>query len=175
MAVVLEVAISETEAKLHRDMGSWFDVAQRNARMAIVVVKANRTRPTITMDKWDWNTTNVSSSPTRALHHHQQRAAEFGSAAHRVTGTRAHGPLSPRGGRGGHRDRDGARHGAVPLPLVGIYPKLARMLAMPIPRHPLLNVGEAAGNAGPRAPPNGAARGERGPGPRVVEEEEAID
>ncbi|KAJ5196011.1 hypothetical protein N7449_006490 [Penicillium cf. viridicatum] len=40
--------------------------------------------------------------------------------SNRVTGTRAHGPLFPHGGRGGgrvgHRDRDGARgafHGAA--------------------------------------------------------------
>ncbi|KAJ5411696.1 uncharacterized protein N7487_006055 [Penicillium crustosum] len=64
MAVVSEVAILEIESRLHRDMGLWLDIPKGNAQMAITV-KASRMRSTITVGKWEWNTPNVSLSPTR--------------------------------------------------------------------------------------------------------------
>lgn len=55
--VVLEVAVSETKSKLHRDMDLWLDPGRGNANVAIGI-KANRKRPMISIEKWVWDDVN---------------------------------------------------------------------------------------------------------------------
>lgn len=58
--VVLEVAVSETKSKLHRDMDLWLDPGRGNANVAIGI-KANRKRPMISIEKWVWD--DVKAEP----------------------------------------------------------------------------------------------------------------
>ncbi|KAJ5863602.1 uncharacterized protein N7529_005518 [Penicillium soppii] len=51
--VVLEVAVSETKAKLERDVLFWLDPERGNANIAITL-KVNRKKPVITIQKWEW-------------------------------------------------------------------------------------------------------------------------
>ncbi|KAJ5312645.1 hypothetical protein N7508_003475 [Penicillium antarcticum] len=53
-SVVLEIASSETSAKLRRDAHYWVDPARGQANMAIGV-KVFSTNPQITIEQWEWN------------------------------------------------------------------------------------------------------------------------
>ncbi|KAJ6125221.1 hypothetical protein N7471_012538 [Penicillium samsonianum] len=55
--VVLEVAISETRKKLEQDMALWLDPSRGNTNIAIAI-KASRARPTVTVDKYEWDHAN---------------------------------------------------------------------------------------------------------------------
>lgn len=55
--VVLEVAVSESQAKLERDVQFWLDPAQGNANIALTL-KINRKRPVVTIEKWQWDGAN---------------------------------------------------------------------------------------------------------------------
>jgi hypothetical protein len=57
-SVVLEVGVSESEAKLHNDARMWVDPTRGEASMAITV-KINRRKPKITIQTWEWD----SNSP----------------------------------------------------------------------------------------------------------------
>lgn len=61
--VVLEVAVSETEAKLRQDADMWVDPVRGNANIAITV-KVNRQQQIITFDKWEWDSTSDQSENT---------------------------------------------------------------------------------------------------------------
>lgn len=58
--MILEVAVAESKARLHKDVDIWLDPARGNANIAISV-ELNRNRPIITMDKWEWNHNNAQS------------------------------------------------------------------------------------------------------------------
>ena len=58
--VVLEVGVSETRSKLHRDIDLWLDPTRGNANVAIAI-KVNRQRPMISIDKWIWDAVNGKS------------------------------------------------------------------------------------------------------------------
>lgn len=64
--VVLEVAVSETEAKLHQDVDMWVDPARGNANIAIGV-KVNRQQLIITVDKWEWDPIHQQSNSTQRI------------------------------------------------------------------------------------------------------------
>ncbi|KAJ5479600.1 hypothetical protein N7530_005109 [Penicillium desertorum] len=64
--VILEVAVSETERKLQRDVNLWLDPARGNANVAIAI-KVNRKRPMISIDKWVWDHTNGTSLKTQHI------------------------------------------------------------------------------------------------------------
>ncbi|CAI7621256.1 unnamed protein product [Penicillium palitans] len=53
-AVVVEIAISQTRRRLQRDIDLWLDPSRGNTNVAIAI-KANRTRPFITIDKYGWD------------------------------------------------------------------------------------------------------------------------
>jgi hypothetical protein len=55
--VILEVAVSETQAKLRRDMNLWLDPTRGEAKVAISI-KINRRSPMISIDKWTWDDIN---------------------------------------------------------------------------------------------------------------------
>lgn len=74
-SVVLEVAISETQAKLHRDVDLWLDPARGNARIAIAV-KANRKRPMITMERWEWNQNDGKSEKSQHVEIWESKTGE---------------------------------------------------------------------------------------------------
>ena len=57
---VLEVTVSETQRKLHRDIDLWLDPVRENANFAIAI-KVNRQRPMISIDKWVWDHLNGTS------------------------------------------------------------------------------------------------------------------
>ena len=50
--VVLEVVVSVTERKLHRDVDLWLDPVIGNANIAMAI-KLNRQRPLITIEMWE--------------------------------------------------------------------------------------------------------------------------
>ena len=52
--MVVEIAISQTRTRLQRDIDLWLDPSRGNANVAIAI-KANRTRPLITIDKYEWD------------------------------------------------------------------------------------------------------------------------
>ena len=54
--VVAEIVFSQTR-RLQRDIDLWLDPSRGNANVAIAI-KVNRTRPLITMDKYEWNHAN---------------------------------------------------------------------------------------------------------------------
>ncbi|CRL18364.1 unnamed protein product [Penicillium camemberti] len=58
--VVLEMAVSETERKLHRDVDLWLEPVRGNANVAITI-KVNRQRPMISIDKLVWDHVNGRS------------------------------------------------------------------------------------------------------------------
>lgn len=58
--VVLEVAVSETKKKLHRDVDLWLDPGRGNANVAIAI-KVNRKRPMISIENWVWDDANGTS------------------------------------------------------------------------------------------------------------------
>lgn len=51
--VVLEVAISECQTKLKRDVDFWLNPSEGHANIALTL-KANRKEPIITINKWEW-------------------------------------------------------------------------------------------------------------------------
>ncbi|KAJ9482461.1 hypothetical protein VN97_g10971 [Penicillium thymicola] len=55
--VVAEVAISQTRRTLQQDIELWLNPSRGNVNIAIAI-KANRTRPLITIDKYEWDHTN---------------------------------------------------------------------------------------------------------------------
>jgi hypothetical protein len=61
--VVLEVAVSETQAKLRQDAEMWVDPARGKANIAIAV-KVKRRQQFITFDKWEWDSTSGQSENT---------------------------------------------------------------------------------------------------------------
>ncbi|KAJ5952816.1 uncharacterized protein N7479_011229 [Penicillium vulpinum] len=58
--VILEVAVSETQRKLDRDVNLWLDPVRGNANIAMAI-KINRERPMISIDKWVWGHDNGTS------------------------------------------------------------------------------------------------------------------
>lgn len=64
--VVMEVAVSETQAKLRRDVDLWLNPERGNANVAISM-KANRKKPVLTVDKWEWDATNQQSQNTQHI------------------------------------------------------------------------------------------------------------
>ncbi|KAJ5593795.1 uncharacterized protein N7459_000003 [Penicillium hispanicum] len=52
-AVTLEVAVSETPAKIKQDVDFWLDPNRGNANIAITL-RVNRKKPLITIEKWEW-------------------------------------------------------------------------------------------------------------------------
>lgn len=58
--MVLEVAMSETERKLRRDIDLWLDPIRGNANIAMAI-KVNRRRPMNSIDKWVWDHANGRS------------------------------------------------------------------------------------------------------------------
>ena len=61
--MVLEVAVSETQRKPHRDVDLWLDPITGNANV-VIAIKVNRQRPMISIDKWVWDHLNgISLTP----------------------------------------------------------------------------------------------------------------
>ncbi|KAJ5463711.1 hypothetical protein N7475_008655 [Penicillium sp. IBT 31633x] len=73
--VVLEVAISESRAKLRRDVDLWLDPARGNSNIAIAV-KSNRKRRTITLDKWEWSSNDEQSQRSRHIEIWENQSGE---------------------------------------------------------------------------------------------------
>ncbi|KAJ5159091.1 uncharacterized protein N7500_008742 [Penicillium coprophilum] len=63
--VILEVANSETYAKLRRDAQYWIDPERQEANVAIGV-NLHTKRPEITIDQWEWS--SQTSRPTNRTH-----------------------------------------------------------------------------------------------------------
>ncbi|KAJ5290887.1 hypothetical protein N7478_000138 [Penicillium angulare] len=63
--VVVEVGVTETEAKLRRDATMWTDSTGGQANIAITI-KINQAKPLIKIDKWEWNP--VTSTPYVVQH-----------------------------------------------------------------------------------------------------------
>jgi hypothetical protein len=64
--VILEVAVSETQRKIHRDVNLWLDPVKGNANVAMAI-KINRQRPMISIDKWVWDHVNGTSIKTQHI------------------------------------------------------------------------------------------------------------
>ncbi|KAJ5931868.1 hypothetical protein N7516_006357 [Penicillium verrucosum] len=58
--VILEVGVSESEAKLRRDAALWLNPNRGNANIAITI-KLNRKRAHVKIDKWVWDGANGTS------------------------------------------------------------------------------------------------------------------
>lgn len=65
-SVALEVVVSETQAKLHRDVDLWLDPSRGNAKIAIAVT-VNRKRPMITVEKWEWDQVHGQSQESQHI------------------------------------------------------------------------------------------------------------
>ncbi|KAJ5209179.1 hypothetical protein N7449_003558 [Penicillium cf. viridicatum] len=55
--VVAEIGISQTRPRLQREIDLWLDPSRGNVNVAIAI-RATRTRPLITMDKYEWDHVN---------------------------------------------------------------------------------------------------------------------
>ncbi|KAJ5517294.1 hypothetical protein N7527_008854 [Penicillium freii] len=64
--VVLEIAVSETQRNLHRDVDLWLDPVRGNANV-VIAIKVNRQRPMISIDKWVWDHLNGTSLNSRHI------------------------------------------------------------------------------------------------------------
>lgn len=62
--IALEVAVSETPAKIQHDVDFWLDPNRGNANIAITL-RVNRKKPLITIDKWEWQ--NQQSQRTQHI------------------------------------------------------------------------------------------------------------
>ncbi|KOS47903.1 hypothetical protein ACN38_g1163 [Penicillium nordicum] len=58
--VILEVGVSETEAKLRRDADLWLDPNRGNAYV-VITIKLNRKKALVKIDKWVWDGANGTS------------------------------------------------------------------------------------------------------------------
>lgn len=63
LAVALEVAVSETQTKVKRDVDFWLNPTEGNANMALTL-KVSRNAPMVTFDKWEC----VNQRPHRPQH-----------------------------------------------------------------------------------------------------------
>ncbi|KAJ5514056.1 hypothetical protein N7463_003608 [Penicillium fimorum] len=64
--MVLEVAVSESLARLHRDMDMWIDLARGNVNIALAM-KINQRKPEIELEKYEWDTTKQKSCGTQNI------------------------------------------------------------------------------------------------------------
>lgn len=61
-----EIAASETERRLRRDIDLWLEPVRGNANVAITI-KVNRQRPIISIDKWVWHHVNHRSGRSQHI------------------------------------------------------------------------------------------------------------
>ncbi|KAJ5958617.1 uncharacterized protein N7479_005767 [Penicillium vulpinum] len=73
--VVIEVAMSETRAKLHRDVELWVDPERGNMNIAFTV-KVNRNCAIITIGKWEWDYANNQARMSQEIEIHKNEAGD---------------------------------------------------------------------------------------------------
>ncbi|KUM56256.1 hypothetical protein ACN42_g10965 [Penicillium freii] len=73
--VVAEIAISQTRRRLQRDIDLWLDPSRGNANVAIAI-EASRTRPLITIDKYEWNHDNGQAQLSQNIEIRESHAGD---------------------------------------------------------------------------------------------------
>ncbi|OQD71890.1 hypothetical protein PENPOL_c001G00085 [Penicillium polonicum] len=73
--VVAEIAISQTRRRLQRDIDLWLDPSRGKVNVAIAI-KASRTRPLITIDKYEWNHDNGQAQLSQNIEIRESHAGD---------------------------------------------------------------------------------------------------